>query len=77
MCGYTAIGALTHWALLGSTFKVSSVASWGVLLGWPVVLFVLALLLGFAILIVAVLVMSAHDTIVLRRQVRRNRRYAR
>jgi hypothetical protein len=71
---YLAIGALFHWALLGSTFHVASVASWGVLFGWPFVLTALFLLLGLLCLIVFGAVFAAIETVGLLRQVNRNKR---
>jgi type III secretory pathway component EscT len=71
---YLSIGALFHWALLGSTFHVGSVASWGVLFGWPFVLSALFLLIGLLIGIVFGLVFLAIETVGLLRQVNRNQR---
>lgn len=75
--GYLSIGALIHWALLGPVFQVGSVASWGVLFAWPIVLFVLCLLLAFLLWIVIGSVFAAIEWLGLLRQVNRNRRYAR
>jgi hypothetical protein len=71
---YLAIGALFHWVLLGSTFQVASVASWGVLFGWPFVASALFLLFGLLICIVVGLIFAALETIGLLRQVNRSRR---
>jgi hypothetical protein len=71
---YLAIGALFHWALLGSTFHVASVASWGVLFGWPFVLTALFLLMGLLLAIVVGLIMAAIEVTGLLTQVNRSKR---
>jgi hypothetical protein len=71
---YLAIGALVHWALLGSTFHVASVASWGILFGWPFVLAVLFLLLGLLTWIVLGSVFAAIEWVDLLTRVNRNQR---
>lgn len=71
---YLAIGALFHWILLGPVFHVTSVASWGVLFGWPFVLSALGLMLGLLICIVVGLVFAAIEAVGLLHQVDDNRR---
>lgn len=45
---YLSVGAITHTALIGTTFNPANPFCWACLFGWPVVLFVLLMLLGFA-----------------------------
>lgn len=47
---YLGVGALAHLIFLGNTFDWSSVATYGVLFGWPIIL-MLALGIGFCIVI--------------------------
>jgi hypothetical protein len=52
---YLGIGALLHALILGPTFVAVSLISWGILLGWPVVLagFIAAFcIVGFVILVI-------------------------
>jgi hypothetical protein len=72
--GYLAIGALVHWALLGPSFHVASVASWGVVFAWPFVLIALGLLIGLTLWIAIGSVIAAIEWLSLVRQVNRNQR---
>jgi hypothetical protein len=74
MGGYLAIGALVHWALLGPVFHVGSVASWGVLFGWPFFISALFLLVGLLMWIVLGSVFATIEWLGLLRQVNRNQR---
>lgn len=74
MGGYLSIGALVHWALLGPTFHITSVASWGIVFAWPFVLIALGLVIGLTLWIVVGSVFATIEWLGLLRQVNRNQR---
>jgi hypothetical protein len=51
---YLLIGAFWHCLFLGSHFRIDDLWSWVWLFGWPIALFVIGLLVCFAIGLVAV-----------------------
>jgi hypothetical protein len=60
---YLAIGALLHTALIGITFNPASLASWGVLIAWPIVLLVLLFLTVFFLFLAVVGLLWVWDTV--------------
>ena len=74
---YLGIGALLHAIFVGAQFDWSSAWTWGWLLGWPV-MFLMALstflLIMFALVMVAVILMAIGDAVSNLRPKQRRRR---
>lgn len=55
---YLGIGAIWHALILGVTFQVANLWSWGLLLAWPAPLFVVGFFVALALFLLSVIIVS-------------------